>query len=194
MRDLNPAAKTAIAQGRAKLELLVFLDLSTPLRLTTCMESIVWGGYTWLSTRGMGSVDPIKDDGDNLSGITFSLNGAQVDNLASVLTEKARGRACHLYVAVLDVATEAVLDALLQSRLVLDQCGVSDSAPDDSGVVSSTISVSARHLGTLFQRSKPLYYTDADQQKLYPGDYCLEFLNDQTSTEVVWPAAEFFRV
>ena len=194
MRDINPDARLALAQGRAKLELLVDMALSTPLRLTTCMDNIEWGGHTWLSTRGMGSVDPIKDSADALTGITFSLSGARPDNLYTARTEKARGKACRLYIAILDLDTEALLDVLLEASLVLDQISISDTAADESGVVTSTISVSARHMGTLYARAKPQFYTHEDQLRLFPGDYCLEFLNEQTSQEVVWPAAAFFRV
>ena len=194
MKDINPDARLALAQGRAKLELLVHMALSTPLRLTTAMDSIDWGGYTWLATRGMGSVDPIKDSADAITGITFSLSGARPDNLYTARTEKARGKPCQLYIAILDLDTEQPLDVLLEASLVLDQISVSDSAPDEAGVVTSTISVSARHMGTLYARAKPQFYTYQDQLRLYPGDHCLEFLDQQTSQEVVWPAAAFFRV
>lgn len=193
MRTWGTAAAAIIATGRARLELLVHLALSTDLRLTTAMDTATWDGHTWLATRGMASVEPIKDDGDTPAGLRFAITGARPDNLATALTEKARGRACTLYVAIYNNETDTLIEAQPECALVLDQISISDSAPDASGQVYSTISVSARHLGALFARPKPVYYTDTDQQRLYPGDHCLEFINEQTSTEVVWPEAAFYR-
>ena len=93
-----------------------------------------------------------------------------------------------------DATTEQILDAQPEAALVLDQLSINDSAPNADGQVTSTISISARHMGAVFARPKPLLYTDEEQQRLYPGDRCLEFINTQTSTEVIWPEAEFFRV
>ena len=83
--------------------------------------------------------------------------------IALALGESARNKSCVVYLAVLDPVTHAVADVQTLWRGTLDQMPVSEDGS------SSVISVTALHRAKLFQRVKPLRYTDGDQQKGCPA-------------------------
>jgi hypothetical protein len=89
--------------------------------------------------------------------------------------------------AVLDPATQAVLDAPIVFTGTLDQM------PINHGAQTSTIGVTAIHRGETYRRPKPLRYTDGDQQLLHSGDTCMRYVISQSQVQDVWPAASYFR-
>jgi hypothetical protein len=94
-----------------------------------------------------------------------------------------------LGLAVLSATTHALLDVV---PLWAGRMATMDLQQDPSGLTAA-VKLTAEHRGVLFSRAKPLRYTDADQQKLFFGDKCLEYLVSQASHQDIWPAASYFQ-
>lgn len=187
MRTIDSNAQAVLDSGAAAVVMFIEMALSTTLRLNTSAVTIAWNGYDWSGAGALGSIEEIEDLAGEQKSMRFTLSGVPTSLLSVALSEPIRNKACTMWLGILDSTTHAVLDAVQAWAGTLDQMPISQSGE------TCTISVTAEHAGATMARPKPLRYTDADQQKLYPGDTCLRFVVSQANHQDVWPAAGFFR-
>lgn len=186
MRTLTPAA-SAVLGGRWALAQFIALDLQGgPIRVTTAGVDIDWNGDTYLGRKMVGA-ESIKDQGGEVQGLTFTLSGVPSELLSIALQEPIQGKPARVSTVLLDADSHAILD------VVQTWAGTCDRMPIQQTSQTATISVTCEHRGITFARSKGLRYTDGDQQRLFPGDKCLQFIMSQTQHQDIWPAAAFFR-
>lgn len=187
MRTLSSAAIAVLNGPVVPLVLLLELAYPAPIRANSTTVDIDHFGVTFFRTGSLGAVDGVRDSTGEITGMKFSLSGVPSENIALSLGDRARGRLCKLWSAVLDPDTHAVLDTSLIFAGELDQTSVSQEGS------SCTIGVTAIHMGTLFKRPRTLNQTESAQQHLYPGDTSRRFLVSQANHKDVWPAASFYR-
>lgn len=185
MRTLIPPAQALLGK-RLGLTQLIQMDTTDTLYITTAAMDIQWLGNTYIGGKAIGS-SSIKDQGGSVVGLQFSLSGVQNDTLAIALAEPIQGKLVQVWTAILDPDTQTILDALLTWAGTLDQMPIQQTAG------AAVINVTAEHRGIAFARAKGKNYTDGDQQALFPGDKCLQFIVAQSQHQDVWPAASFFK-
>jgi hypothetical protein len=176
----------ALLGNRIAIALLVELQLTQPVRVTTARDSIVWNGGTFIGGRQTG-VDPIKEQGGEVIGMAFTLSGVPTEYLSLALQEQIQGKLVTMWFCLMNPDTQAIVDVMELWRGTLDQM------PINQGPATATIKVTAEHRGITFSRPRGLKYTDADQQRLFSGDRALEFIVSQATHQDVWPSAAFFK-
>lgn len=187
MRTLSTQAQSLLSTpGPIPVVALVEMQLSEPLYLCTAGVDIDWDGKTWRATGVLGAIDAVKDTTAELAGLKLTLSGVPSESIAMALGENVQGKPCIVRIALLDRDTHAVVDVQTVWSGTLDQMPLTDG-PNPS------LAVTAEHRGVTMQRPKAIRYTDADQQRLYPGDKFLEYVNSQANKPIVWPAASYFR-
>jgi len=190
MRNLSSSAAAAIEAGRIATIILVEMLLSETMRLCGASRDIEYGGYTWYGINTLGSIGAISDTAGELEPLEFSLLAADPQIVAIALGEPTQGKAVYVYSMLLDADTHALLNVDLVWSGTLEPLTYQEQYTED-GVVP-LVNVRAEHAGVAAQRPRPLRYTDADQQRLYPGDPSLEYMVAQAVHDDVWPAASFF--
>ena len=188
MRDLSPASDAALANGSAALAILILIEFDGGnFSINTSRTDIPHDGVTYYGSGLVGSISEVVDKAREMAGMQITVNGIDPSIIAIALGQQVRGKQMWMHLAVLDSETHAVLD--------VDQiwAGQLSSMPISFQDNAAAITVVAEHRGVLFSRPRTLRYTDADQQRLYPGDRCLEFLVSQSQTQDIWPAAAYFR-
>lgn len=187
MRALSPEAVAALASPHAPVCLLIRMDLTDPVFVTTADANIEHDGETWLGVSLVGSIEPITDSVGDQSALSFTLSSVPNDVLALALesANEARGKRCRIYLHIYDPATMEPLFTELFWSGTLDQMTISEGR--DSG----SVSVKAEHRSVTFGRPKPVRYTDADQRRLFPGDKSLQYIVSQSAHQDVWPSAEW---
>jgi hypothetical protein len=185
VKTLTPTAAALLGHSLA-LAQLVEMDLSSPLYVNTSRDDIVWNGKTYIGGRQT-AIDAIKDQGGEIAGLAFQLSGVPNDVLSIALSEPIQGKAVRVFTCIMHPDTQVIVDVQPAWAGTLDQMPISQ------GVETSVITVTAEHRGITFARAKGLRYADGDQQLLYPGDKCLEFLVAQSTHQDVWPAAAYFK-
>jgi hypothetical protein len=188
MRDIDSAAEDTLSTGLVTAAYLVEMELTETLRLATTPHDIEFDGETYIAGN-LVDIQPVKDT-QGTEALQFSLSGANGSLVTIARGEPIKGKAIRLREAFFDPATHELLDAPIVWAGTLDQMPIKVGADDG---VSATIGVTAQHRGVTFARPKPLRYTDADQQRLHPGDTCMRFINSQAGQRLVWPAASYFR-
>lgn len=185
MRTLAAPAQ-ALLGGTYALAVLIELDLTAPIYWATCRDDIDWNGNRYLGGR-QGGVAEIKDQGGEVLGLSFSISGVPADMIALALAEPIQGHRAVITLALMEPVRQQIVDTIQLWTGDLDQMPIQESGG------TATISVTAEHRGIVFARPKGTMYTDADQQRLHPGDKCLEFLTAQSAHADIWPAASFWR-
>ena len=169
------------------MAVLVDMDLSMPLRVSTWHRPLTWDGATYLGAGELGQVDATDESADQSRPLRFTINGLPSSNVSLVLQEPVQGREVNLYVAIFDPNTYQVLDACLEWQGLIDTMSITEDGE------KATVTVSAESAGLDLLRAVPVRYTDTDQQRLYPGDLFFQFVTDQAEKTIVWPAASFGR-
>lgn len=186
MRTLSTAAAAALSNGVVLMAILVEMDLTEPLCLNTSSLNLVIGGVTYFGTAGLGTIEPITESGSDLTQLSFTMAGVQPTSLALALEEPVRGKAVRMKLAIFNATTGALIDTSLRYAGTLDTMSIAD-ARDSSQI---TVTSEAAELSLL--RPAGIYFNDSDQQALHPGDPSLQYVNDQSDEEIVWPASTYF--
>lgn len=188
MRSLSSETAAALASPGVPLCLLIRMDLTVPVFVSTTGVNVEWEDSVWLGVDQVGTVEQIVDTAGERGPLRFQLSVRnEVLALAMESADEARGKRCRVYLAVHHPETYAILSSELIWSGTLDQMTLT------WGDKIGQVNVTAEHRGVTFGRAKPTRYTNADQQRLYPGDLALQYITSQANHQDVWPAAEWGR-
>lgn len=185
MRTLTAPAALLLGTSYS-LAVLIEMDLVSPIYIATCRDTLDWGGNSYLGGTQTG-VEQIKDQGGEVVGLSFAMSGVPSDLIAVALAATIQGKTAKVSMAIMRPEDQVIVDVIELWTGTLDQMPIKE----DQG--TATISVTAEHRGITYARAKGLLYSDYEQQRLFPGDKCLEFLVAQAQHQDVWPAASFFK-
>lgn len=189
MRTLNATALALLDRIQAGEQIpttqLVEISFTAGTeRYCTAGITVAWDGYSWL---GLGlSIEPVDNKVGEIASITLVLPAVSDTQISLALTQAVEGTPIHIYDALVDPTTGAVADAVLAWSGALNMPGIEDGP-------RASINVMAEHRGALALRNKTSRYTDDEQQRLYPGDTCLQFDPATDAAPLVWPAAGYWR-
>lgn len=187
MRTLTASALAALSLSPLPLALLIEMDLTAPLNLNTSSLTLTINGTNYLGTGGLGKIEAIGETPAEIKGLKFELSGVPSTSVALALAEPVQGKAVRIKLAIFDPATYRVLDARVRWAGVLDVMEIDDARG------SAVITVTAEHAGIDLQRPYTSLYSDAEQQRLNPGDVAFQFNADQVDSRIVWPDATYGR-
>ena len=187
MRVLSAPALAALQSRSLPLAVLVEMALSSPLNLNTASLDLTISGTTYYGTKGLGNIEAVQESASEVRGLKFTLTGVPSTSVALVLTEPVQGKLVTIKLAIFDPITYQILDVRTRWAGRLDVMSI------DDGGATSTVSVTAEHAGIDLTRPGNSLYTDAEQQRLNPGDFSMQFLNDQVEQRIVWPALTWGR-
>ncbi len=187
MRTLTAELGTALVQPVVRLIYLVRIDFdSGTVAWNSGYRDITFNSKTYIASGVLGSVSGVREEaGIKSSGITLTLSGVKPEMVSLALSEPYLGRKCWLHCAVVDDA--GIFDPNLAVLLFY---GKLDDLSGESGQ-SASFSISVRSRLSDWERERILRYTDADQQKLYPGDKGMEFIPQLSQRKIIWPKAAF---
>lgn len=187
MRSVTTELQNAVVQPIVRwvwLVRIVFDDIT--VAWTNSYRDIVYNSVSYTATGNLGKISQIKEaTGIKASGVDITLSGIKSEVVALALTKKYINRKVYIYQAVVDEAWN--FDS---TKCKLAFLGSIDNIAGSSGNSPSfTIAVKSRLAD--WERSRNLKYTDADQQKLYPGDKGMEYIPQLAQKKIVWPKAKF---
>lgn len=163
---------------------LVEMQLATgTLYICGAAHDVAWNGNTYISARGLGQIDAIEELDSEIRGLSFTLQGVTPDIIALALSDQSQGRAVIVRLAVLN-GTALEVDANAWSGLI-DMMQIVDG-PEPS------IRVTAEHRLVAWQSPQVVRFSDADQERIAPGDRFFDQAERTTTAVLVWPNKTFF--
>lgn len=153
--------------------------------LTSLPHDVDYDGHTWVSAQAVGTVEPITETDAGAQGLAFTLSGVPVSAIAGALTEAVQGRPVNVALVLLEGTTFRVDPSVWTGQF--DVMTVDDQA------AGPVIRVTAEHAMIGWAQPSGLLFSDADQQRLHPGDKFFEFAAQMSQATIVWPDKKFFR-
>ncbi len=187
MRSISAAMAAAIVQPVIRPAALIKIAFdSGTVAWWTGFGPISYLGDTYLPTGNLVSISGVKEQsGIKSSGVTIKLSGIKPETVALMQSEPYLGRPCWIYRALLNDQ-----DGFDADLVALRFYGRLDDISGECGK-SASFSISVRSRLSDWERERTLRYTDADQQKLYPGDQGMEFIPQLSQRKIIWPRAAF---
>lgn len=163
---------------------LVEMQLATgTLYICGAAHDVSWGGNTYISARGLGQIDAIEETDAEIRGLAFTLQGVTPDIIALALSDQSQGRPVIVRLAVLN-GTSLEVDANVWSGLI-DTLQIVDG-PEPS------VRVTAEHRMVTWQSPQIVRFSDADQERIAPGDRFFDQAERTATAVLVWPNKTFF--
>lgn len=168
----------------ANLRLLFFYEgnfKNGAVHWHTGVGPLVWNAITWDGFGDALKFGDFEETNDiKANGIIVSVAGVAPSKIALALAEPQRNKIGRVWLGLL---TEA--GAVIDSPKVIFQGRLDKMSIDDGGETAS-ISVAYEHELITLERTKEVRYTDAEQQRLYPGDRGLEYVAKLQDAEIPW--------
>lgn len=187
MRTLSSELQSASVQPVVNIVMLTRIDFdSGTVAWSSGYRGISLGGVSYEPIAAVGSISPVKESpGAKASGITITLSGIKPELVSLLQAEPCLNRKVLVHMAVTDEHWAFDYD-----QIILYFSGKIDSISGQSGATAS-LSIAVRSRLADWERTRNLKYTDADQQKLHPGDKGMEFIAQLSQKKIIWPKAKF---
>jgi hypothetical protein len=142
------------------------------LYLHNDLGDIIWGGFTWLGTGDLGQVGEIEERDDRSpTGVVLRLSGIDTTLLNELANEDHFDRPVTIYLGVRDASSGALVSTPFEIF-----AGTIDHMTGASGTPTSMIEEQVESELMEFDNTPAIFFSDAQQQKNYPGDLGLKFL------------------
>jgi hypothetical protein len=190
MRAYAAGTMTLIAQHAGVVPMIVLWEAdfdSTTLRLAQHRANVTIGGNTYLGARGLGKMDTVTDGPGDRQVYRFELSGAIPDNVSLAVAEPVQGRPFRIYAALFDPTTYALVEKAQRVTGTLNAFTVAK----EKG--KAVISATAQGNDVDLYRASGSMWSNAEQQRLFPGDLGWQFCAAQVEQQIVFPAASYFR-
>ena len=188
-RSLTANVQTEVTSSSTVEVLFVEIMTSTPARmwsgLGTRTETMPGeSSQIWYGMGDLGKVESIIESSDRRrNGVNLTLSGVSADLLSIMLTEAYQGDEVKIWIAYLNSSFAIINDPVLLFA------GFMDTMKGVDGDSTGAIVAACESREQTLERSSRSLLTDQEQQKLFPGDLGLEFVNALQSKQITWGSA-----
>ena len=187
MKTIDAALLAGLAAGTVRRIYLVRLDFDGgTIGWNSGFRDISFGGVNYLGLGEITSLSAVKESaGVTASGLTVGISGIKSEVISLMLSEPHINRPAYVYYTLLDEE-----DRQLTGNPILLFRGTMDSIDCEQGA-SASFSVSLKSRLADWERARTVRYTDAEQQKMHPGDKGFEFVGQLEQSKIIWPRAAY---
>lgn len=185
VRDLPAALDVEINKPELRPFLGLRIDLPDPVYAVTGNATIAYAGETWTAIGGIGQIDTIGEGTDgSATGVTATLYQVPSEFRDDVADQATRGCLYELYVGALAPNYQDVAGVKLIWKGRLDSYEIVDGG--------DTLTVTAAGESRMRDQRRPAIkrFTDAWQQRRYPGDRFFEYAPRCVEIPVLWAKAK----
>ena len=181
-RGLSSSLITEIESEHVRFVLFVKLEFdSGTIYLHNGIGTLTWGSNDWLGVGDFGSIEQIEE-GIELSpySLVLLLSGLDSDLMDEAMNQDYYLRPITLYFGSLNLSTGALVadpDELWSGKM--------DTAEVSIGAVNG-IRMTCESDFSVFDKANNSRFSDAHQQRDYPGDLIFQYMEQMIDTIVVW--------
>jgi len=171
-RNLTPAVIAQLAASSKKLAILMHGQFkSADAYFWTGIGTLDWNGHTWLGSGALIDISVVPETTEIMaSQIMITLSGIDSSLLALMLQEGGHNFTGDLWLAFFDGNDQLIDDPIQIDRGLYDYSELVEKAD------GSVLQIFYQNQLADLERPRLLNYTDADQQRLSPGDRGFEFV------------------
>jgi hypothetical protein len=186
MRNLTSGFRTAAAADVLRVGLIAEIDYpDVPLRAWTGPTTLTWGGHDWLGVGDLGGISAVSErTKTEAPSLTLEISGISSTNLAHALAETSQKRRATAWLALFE------LDGGGNWTIIADpwrlRRGWTDVHKLLVGAKTARVSVTVESILARLKIARTMRYTDADQQRLFPGDTAGRFAGSIGEKPIYW--------
>lgn len=193
VRPLDPAFAAEIAKDVVKPFFAVSIDLPDPVFIWTGTGGIEFADEEWVGIGGVdsagnavaiGALETIGEGTDgSATGVKVTLVGIPSEHREHLEQQAVRGAEFRVYIGALNETRQIVQAYKLLTKAKLDSYQIVDGTD-----LSVIVTGESRMLDQ--RRPSIKRYTDAAQQRKYPGDRFFEYMPQLPSIPILWAKAK----
>lgn len=155
--------------------------------LMLCLGSWDYVGLsgTYIHTGPLAYIRPAAESASSQQGIEVGLSGLDVAAMAIATSEPYRGRLLRLLKGYIDADTHLAVG----QPALFAVYRMTNMTPTEMNNTAS-ISVTAEHYEIELSRPAPTRWSDADQQRRFPGDLGCQYAAATSEKTVIWPSKQ----
>jgi len=193
-RGLTSGEITSVTANPIHYAYLVEMDfVDSPVRFWSGNGTLSYDGKSWQGVGALGSIQPLEETkGSVAKRIELSLvgQGTGLYSAAMADSRQMQGQSVTITGAWMDeISTSGtVLFAYELKKAIMDTMRVEDviGVGETNGI---RITITAVDELVDMGRPSTVYYSDANQKKLYPGDTFFRFINTLPGKDIKWALA-----
>lgn len=181
---LDPAQQTAMLAGHRSIVPLIelYFDSGT-LLLAMAPFDVVGPVGTYISTGPAAYIKPASESSKDQQGVEIGMNGFDASIGELVANENYRGRIGKIVKGYIDPSTNQLIGTP-RVRFVGRMKSMTCTETNDT----ATVAIVLEHYEIALTKAAPLRYSDADQQRLHPGDFGCQYAVRDSNKNVIWPS------
>lgn len=193
VRPLDPALAAEIAKDVVKPFFAVSIALPDPVFIWTGTGGIKFADEDWVGIGGVdsagnavviGALETIGEGTDgSATGVKVTLVGIPSEHREHLEQQAVRGAEFRVYIGALNETRQIVQAYKLLTKAKLDSYQIVDGTD-----LSVIVTGESRMLDQ--RRPSIKRYTDAAQQRKYPGDRFFEYMPQLPSIPILWAKAK----
>lgn len=162
-------------------------------RYVTAGADMAWNSYTWKGIGDVVQIEPIVESSAvESTAVRFTLSGVASSRISQALSTQSQGKRATLWLGVLNPNANPI--ALIDTPVVefeglLDAPAIGE-VPDDDGVVTTTVSITAESRMASLLGAAVRRYTNEDQLKFAAGDTFFKFAAEMAERLIIFPSAQ----
>lgn len=179
-RDLPELLAADLASPNRRPFLAVHMALADPVSAWTGLGPLSFGGRTYLGTGRFGSIEPAGESDDGgAGGLRLTLGGIPPAMEADIMEQAYRGATIELFAGTTDPTFKLASGPKRLERMIIDTVEI---VHGDELTLSIGAETRMRDQG----RPRIRRYTDAEQQRRFPGDRFFEYLPSLQEVSIPW--------
>jgi len=188
MRNLHSDLQLAVTAPDISWLYLIRLEFDEGTAAwTTGYNTVNHLGVDYIPAGHLASISPVKESGGFKSaGMSVGMSGIDPVIVQMMQATNSQDRPAFVYCCATD---KSLVYSANKTRLYF--AGRVDGIDGTMGQ-SPSFTVALRSRLSDWQRVRSIKYTDADQQRLHPGDRGMEYIPQLSKRVIVWPKAAFF--
>ncbi|MCB1580458.1 MAG: hypothetical protein H6859_00430 [Rhodospirillales bacterium] len=180
-KRLNETLSTETEKQVVRPILMAEFDFDTNVeRAWTGVGELVWDSKTFYGTGNLGKVSKIEETTEmKATGASFQLSAIPAELIEDILAAPIQGHSAKMWFALMDEDFQNIID---EPHLIHD--GRLDTSELIDTGDTATITLNSETRFRDLERPRTKRYTDAEQQKRYPGDKGLEYVPSMQDKEI----------
>lgn len=182
-RTLTGAMVTGIAGAQVAPVVFVEMDFESGfVRAWNGAGPLVWNGHTWQGGGELMAISPIEEtQAIEATSIQLTLSGVPSSLVSVAYVDFSQGRPVTIWLGLLDIDAGTIVADPVQIF-----SGRMDTISDQDDGETASLSVTAESNLADLDRLRVRYFTDQDQQRLFPSDRSLRFMPAIQDRPVYW--------
>lgn len=184
MRNLTAGLVAQLQGTRMRPMVLVEIDFTNEsIFVWSGVGSLTWNGHVWSGLGRLGAISPIVESTEIAAqNVTLTLSGIPPEMVTEVMSFVSQRSPVQVWFGTLTEDNQVIADPARCTNGFIDVPTLTD------GVDTCTLALTVETPLVALKRASNGRFSDADQQKYFPGDLGFAYVTTLQNVYIQWPS------